>query len=404
MKAKTNRQKIEDILERGIEKIIDKRHLKKLLLSGKVLRIKHGIDPTGPDIHLGRAAQLLKLRAFQELGHKIVLIIGDFTARIGDPSDKPEGRKGLSSEEIEKNMKNYLEQFSKILDLEKTEIRYNSEWFSKMNLEDFIRIAGNFSVQQLVHRRNFKQRWQAKKPIFLPEIIYPILQGYDSVMVQANVELGGYDQLFNLKMGRILQEINQQEPQDIVTLKMLPGLDGRKMSTSWDNMITIVEDPSNMYGKIMSMKDELIPLYFELCTDTPLKEIKRIEKEIKSNKINPRDAKARLAFEIVSFYHGKDKATEAEKEFIRVFKEKKEPKDIRTFFCPKKEYQIVDLLVSLGFAKSKSDAKRLITQGGVKIDGKVQNDWKKIVQIKEGMIIQVGKLRFAKMTFQDGKS
>jgi len=401
MKTKTDPKKIEDILERGVEKIINKDHLKKALLSGKVLRVKHGIDPTGPDIHLGRAAQLLKLKAFQDLGHKIVLIIGDFTAQIGDPSDKPEGRKGLTLEEIKNNLSGYLKQFSKILDIKKTEIRYNSEWFGKLKLDELLNVVKNFSVQQLVHRRNFKQRWNEEKPIYLPEILYPIFQGYDSVMVKADVELGGYDQLFNLKMGRTLQEMHNQQPQDIVTLKMLPGTDGRKMSTSWGNVVTIVEDPNNMYGKIMSMKDELIPLYFELCTTVPLQEIKEIEKGMKGGKINPRDAKARLAFEIVAFYHGKTKAKEAEKEFVRVFKEKKEPQKIRKFFAPKKEYPIVELLVGLGFAKSKSDAKRLIIQGGVKIDGKVQKDWKQVVKIKEGMIIQVGKLKFAQMTFND---
>ncbi len=401
MKTKIKDDKIKEILEKGVEKIIDREHLAKKLLSQKPLRVKHGVDPTGPNIHLGRAAQLLKLRAFQDLGHKVVIIIGDFTARIGDPSDKPEGRKGLTSEEIKANMSNYLKQFSKILDIKKAEIRYNSEWFSKMKLEDFLKMANNFSVQQLVHRRNFKQRWTKKQPIYLPEIIYPILQGYDSVMVEADIELGGYDQLFNLKMGRILQEIYNQEPQDIITLKMLPGLDGRKMSTSWDNMISIVEDPHTMYGKIMSMRDELIPLYFELCTTLPLKEIKEVEEKLKEGKINPRDVKARLAFEIVSFYYGKNKARQAEKEFIRVFREKREPEKMKKFFAPQKEYSIVDLLVGLGFAKSKSEAKRLITQGGVKIDGKVQKDWKKIVKVKEGMIVQVGKLKFAKMTFND---
>jgi len=330
-----------------------------------------------------------------------VLIIGDFTAQIGDPSDKPEGRKGLTLEEIKNNLSGYLKQFSKILDIKKTEIRYNSEWFEKLKLDELLNVVKNFSVQQLVHRRNFKQRWNEEKPIYLPEILYPIFQGYDSVMVKADVELGGYDQLFNLKMGRTLQEMHNQQPQDIVTLKMLPGTDGRKMSTSWGNVVTIVEDPNNMYGKIMSMKDELIPLYFELCTTVPLQEIKEIEKGMKGGKINPRDAKARLAFEIVAFYHGKTKAKEAEKEFVRVFKEKKEPQKIRKFFAPKKEYPIVELLVGLGFAKSKSDAKRLIIQGGVKIDGKVQKDWKQVVKIKEGMIIQVGKLKFAQMTFND---
>lgn len=392
-----NNQKIEKVLERGTEKIIDREHFKDALFCGKKLRIKHGIDPTGDKIHLGRATQLWKLREFQDLGHKVVLIFGDFTARIGDPSDKPEGRKGLSENEIKKNLENYLKQIGKILDIQKTEIRHNSEWFSKMNIGDFLRLANNFSVQQLIHRRNFKARWENKKPIALTEICYPLLQGYDSVMVEADAELGGYDQLFNLKMGRIIQQIFGQMPQDIVTLKMLPGLDGRKMSTSWGNVVNILDEPYDMYGKLMSMADQMMPIYFEMCALALPEELLAINKKLKSE--NPRDIKSDLAKKIVMLYWGEKSALGAQKEFERVFKDKKQPSDIRKFFVPKKEYPIVDLIKGLHFAQSKSEAKRLIDQGGVRIDGEKITDTKKIIKTREGMIVQAGKLNFAKLTY-----
>lgn len=393
-----NNQKIEEILETGIEKIIDKDHLKEALYSGKHLRIKHGIDPTGPKIHLGRAAQLWKLKQFQDLGHQIIIIFGDFTAQIGDPSDKPEGRKGLTEKEIGGNLKNYLGQIGKIIDISKTEIRHNSEWLGKMGLKDFLNLANNFSVQQLIHRRNFKERWTKKQPISFAEISYPVLQGYDSAMVKADLELGGYDQLFNLKMGRIIQQIFNQKPQDIMTLKMLPGLDERKMSTSWGNVVNIEDEAQEMYGKLMSMKDEMIPIYYEMCLFSSLGELSDINKLLKEK--NPRDIKTELAQRITSLYHGKIKSQGAQKEFERIFKEKKEPENIRKYFVPRKEYPLIDLIKGLHFAKSKSEAKRLIEGGGVKIDGEKITDTKKNIKVKEGMLIQSGKLNFARLTYE----
>ena len=393
--------KIEQVLSRGVEKVISKEHFKNALVSGKKLRIKHGIDPTGDKIHLGRATQLWKLKEFQELGHKIVLIIGDFTARIGDPSDKPEGRKGRSSEQIEKNLKKYLEQFSKILDTSKAEIRYNSEWFDKISLGDFLKITGNFSIQQLIHRRNFKQRWKNKEPITLEEICYPILQGYDSLMIKADLELGGSDQLFNLKTGRTIQRLFNQKPQDIMTLKMLFGLDNRKMSTSWGNVINITDEPKDMFGKVMSMKDEMIYDYFELCTRIEAKELKKIEELLKNKQANPKDIKERLAREIVRLYHGEKASIMAKQEFEKVFKNKERPSQIRTLFAPKPSYVLQELLVFIHFASSKAEAKRLVEQGGVKIDDSVIKDYKKNIIITEGMVIQVGKRNFAKFTKND---
>jgi len=383
----------EQLLTRGVEKIVNLDNLKKALNSKKKLRVKLGIDPTGDKIHIGRAIQLWKLRAFQELGHKIVLIIGDFTALVGDPSDKPEGRTGMTKEEVNKNMKAYLKQIDKIIDVKKAEIRHNSEWFSKMKLNDFLSLANNFSVQQLIQRRNFKERWGSQKPITLKEITYPLLQGYDSVMIEADVEIGGYDQLFNLNAGRDVQKLFNQKPQDIMTLTMLDGLDGRKMSTSWGNVVNITDEPNDMFGKLMSMKDDMIDSYFELCTQLSLEEIKELKKSYK----NPRDLKAVLAKEIISLYYDKKLVNQAEKEFEKVFKDKDLPTDIREFFCPKDEYSVLEILPHLDLAKSKTEAKRLIQQGGVKIGNKIVDDIYFIVKVKQGLILQVGKRKFAKL-------
>ena len=386
--------KKEQLLTRGIEKIIDLDNFKEALNSKKKLRVKLGIDPTGDKIHIGRATQLWKLRLFQELGHKVVLIIGDFTALVGDPSDKPDGRSGLAKEEINKNMKSYLKQIDKVLDVKKAEIRYNTEWFSKMKLADFLNLASNFSIQQLVQRRNFKERWESQKPISLKEITYPLLQGYDSVAVKADIELGGYDQLFNLNSGRDVQKIFNQKPQNIMALKMLDGLDGRKMSTSWGNVVNITDEPNDMFGKLMSMNDDMIDSYFELCTQLSFEEIGKFKKEFS----NPRNLKAVLAKEIISLYHDREKAEKAEQEFEKVFKDKEIPTKIREFFCPKDKYSILEMLPHLDLAKSKGAAKRLVQQGGVKIENVVINDIHFEITVKEGMIIQVGKRNFAKLT------
>jgi tyrosyl-tRNA synthetase len=265
-------------------------------------------------------------------------------------------------------------------------------------MKDLVSLCMRFSAQQMIQRRSFKERWESNNPIGVHELLYPIFQGYDSVAVLADLEIGGFDQLFNLKVGREIQKIFGKEPQDIMTLKMLPGLDGRKMSTTWGNVINIVDEPKEMYGKIMSLPDELIPLYFELCTLLSLKEIKEIERALKEKKVNPRDLKAKLAKEIVSFYHGKEKAKVAEDEFNRVFREKKLPQEIPIFFATKKAYPFPELLFEAKLVNSKSEAKRMILQGGVKIDGNTENDWKKIIQLKEGMVIQLGKRKFVKIS------
>jgi len=348
-------------------------------------------------MHIGRAIQLWKLRAFQNLGHQIVFIVGDFTGKIGDASDKESIRKPLTDNEIQKNLKDYKKQIGKILDMKKVEFHYNSEWSKKLKLDDFLSIAMNFTAQQMIQRRNFKERWDSGKPIGIHELTYPILQGYDSVMIKADVEIGGYDQLFNLKTGRDMQRIFKQKPQNIMVSKMLYGLDNRKMSTSWGNVINILDKAEDMYGKIMSMKDELILHYFELTTQLPLAEIKKIEKALKKKEMNPKDAKNILAKEIISIYHNKKAGENAEKKFNRVFKENKIPLKIPIFKTSKKSFFILDLLSETKLCSSKKEAKRLIIQGGVSIDNKKIKDWQKNVKLKNNIVLKVGKRKFVKI-------
>lgn len=388
----TDPKKIQEVLTRGVENIFEKESLEKKLLSGKQLRIKHGIDPTGPKIHLGRAAQFWKLREFQDLGHKIVLIIGDFTAQIGDASDKTAMRKSLTEKEIKANMKDYAKQIGKVLNMKKVELKYNSQWFKKMKVGDFAKLQMIFTAQQLIQRRNFKERWDKGSPIGAHELDYPIFQGYDSVMVKADAETGGTDQLFNLQAGREIQKHFGQQQQDIITLKMLNGLDGRKMSTSWGNIITIIDEPNDMFGKIMSMKDELIGEYLELATRLNAEETAKIK-----YLPNPRDQKVILAKEIVKMYHGEKAAEAAEKEFDKVFRNKEMPSEIEIFETDRKTYPILDLLCDSGLAESKSEAKRLLEGGAVEISQKRIEKWREEVNIGNEMVIKVGKRKFVKI-------
>lgn len=408
MKINIDPKKIEEILSRGVEKIIDKDCLRKKLLSGEKLRIKHGLDPTGPKIHLGRAVQFLKLKEFQDLGHRIILIIGDFTAQIGDASDKTAMRQPLSKEEVKENSKSYLSQIGKILNLKKTEIYYNSRWLNQMTINTLISLAMKFTAQQMIQRRNFKERWENKKPIGLHELLYPIFQGYDSVAVRADIEIGGSDQLFNLKTGRIIQEFFGQAPQNIIALKMLLGTDNKKMSTSCGNVINITDEPFQMYSKIMSMNDEIMPDYLEHYTRIPLKELEIIKKDLKnkkgypvkcllSNKVNPKEIKSKLAKEITALFYDKKTASVASEEFERIFKEKKLPSEIPEILIKEKNLNILEFLVKTNLVSSKGMAKRLILQKGIKINNEIQNDWKKDISIKKGLIVQAGKRKFVKI-------
>lgn len=383
---------LEEILTRGVEEVIEKKSLERKLKSKKGLRIKYGVDPTAPDIHLGIAAILRKLAKLQKLGHHIIFLIGDFTATIGDPSGAKKTRPMLSEAEVRHNAKTYTDQASKILDINKTEIRYNSEWYKKLSLVDFLKIKSNFTLQRILERDDFTERLKSNKEIRMHEIDYPILQGYDSVMLKADLEIGGSDQKFNMLAGRKLMEKFNLPPQDVITVKILVGTDGvKKMSKSVGNYIGITEEPDQMYGKIMSLPDELILPYFELCTDVGLDEVKKIK--------NPLDQKMRLAFEIVKIYHNKEEAEKAEREFIRVFRKKEVPSKVESKFV--KSRNIVDILVEANLVSSKSEAKRLIAQGGVEF--KIGNQKIKVHDIKENVpieknpIIQVGKRRFVQL-------
>jgi len=390
-------EKINNLLSRGVEEIIERDSLIKKLKSGKKLRIKHGIDPTGPKIHLGRALQFWKLKEFQDLGHQVVLIIGDFTALIGDASDKSSQRRPLSEKEIKENMKDYQKQIGKILDLKKTEIHRNSEWHNKTSLKEIIKIAQYFTAQQMIHRRNFQERWEKGNPISIAELLYPILQGIDSLKIKADVEIGGSDQLFNLKVGREIQEMFAKEPQDIMTLELLPGLDGEKMSTSKGNTINILDPAKEMFGKLMSMKDEMIEVYLKLYPSLSEEEKEELLNLLKNKSVNPRDIKEKLAFSITKLYWGEKEAQKAKEDFEIIFRKKEIPNEISIFLTNKIKYPILDLLFDAKLAKSKSEAKRLILQKGVEIDNQLKKDWKEIVEIKDGMVIKVGKRNFVKI-------
>ena len=390
---------MKDILTRGVAEVIERSHLERTLKSKKKLRVKLGIDPTAPDLHLGHAVVLRKLKQFQDLDHKIVIIIGDFTAQIGDPSGRSEERRPLGRQAIKRNERNYLKEAGKIINIRKAEVRHNSEWFLKEGTESLIKLAGSSTLQQVLRRADFKKRLKEGSDLTLLEAFYPVLQGYDSVKVKANVEVGGTDQKFNLLMGRRVQRHFELPEQDILTVPLLEGTDGvRKMSKSFGNYVGLDEPPEAMFGKLMAINDNLIVRYFELCTDVPEKRIKEMAKLLKNKKLNPRDAKIILAFEIVSLYHGKAKAKAASGEFERVFKAGERPSDIPQIKIGKKKIGIVDLLVEIGFASSKSAATRLVTQGGVRTNGDRITNPKEIIEIpKGGTIIRAGKRKFAEV-------
>lgn len=392
----TKDEQIKEVLTRGVTNAIERKHLEGVMRSGKKLRVKFGIDPTGPQVHLGHAVTFWKLRAFQDLGHKVVLIIGDFTARIGDPSDKEAERQPLTKAQVEENAKDYLEQVSGIIDLKKTEVHHNSDWHDKSSKQDLIEEAMNFTVNQMIQRDNFMMRYKEDKPIGLHEFLYPILQGMDSVAIKADVELGGNDQYFNLLAGRTLQKKYGQKPQDILTFDLVEGTDGRKMSKSYDNAIYLNDAPEEKYGKVMSIKDELIARYFEMMTYLPEKEVKKVEADLKKKK-NFRDAKARLAFEIVKRYHGEREAKKAAADFENKFVKKGTPLDMPTIKIKKATMFLSEILVEAKLASSKSEGRRLIEQGGVKIDGAVIGEREAVIEPHSGMIIQVGKRKFVKV-------
>ncbi|MDQ5901446.1 MAG: tyrosyl-tRNA synthetase [Patescibacteria group bacterium] len=357
-------KKIEELLTRGVEEVIDKENLKKKLLSGKQLRIKLGIDPTSPNIHLGRSIPLLKLKDFQDLGHKVVFIAGDFTGIIGDTSDKDSERPMLTEKIIKQNLKNYKKQVGKIIDLKKCEFHQNSKWLKKLGYKEVGEHANIFSINQFISRENIAKRLKEGKRVSLREVLYPLMQGYDSVAIKADVELGGTDQKFNLLAGRDMQKEVGQNPQDIVMTKIIEGLDGRKMSSSWGNTINFLDEPNEMYGKIMSMSDDLIIPYFKLLTRVPMEMVAEHEKSL-SLGFNPKDIKQKLAFEITKMYHDQKKAEKAEEFWQNTFSKKEIPEDLKEINAAKgSSLKIVFSLAKL--LPSISEFNRRINGGAIK--------------------------------------
>lgn len=389
-----------EIIKRGVTEIILEkdllRKLEKSFAEKRPLRIKAGFDPTAPDIHLGHTVLLEKMRQFQELGHEVIFLIGDFTGMIGDPSGKNETRKPLTREEVLENAKTYKEQIFKILAPEKTLIDFNSRWMSSMTVEDLIKLTSHYTVARMLEREDFKQRFTSQGPISIHEFIYPLVQGYDSVTLKADVELGGTDQRFNLLVGRELQKEYGQEPQCLVIMPLLEGTDGvKKMSKSLGNYIGISEPPKEMFGKLMSVTDELMVRYYELLSHISIEELTALKRGLADGAVHPKKAKEDLAFEIVERYWGKDPAVHAKEEFEHIFKDRELPEDIPAITIPSGGW-LPQIMKDTGLSKSSSEAIRLIKQGGVKINETSVTD--PDVQLQKGdHILKVGKRRFFKV-------
>ena len=392
-----------EFLKKGTVDVIREEDLKTKLersaKTGKPLRVKLGLDPTAPDIHVGHTVVIRKLKAFQDLGHTVIFLIGDFTGMIGDPSGKNVTRPPLSREEVNTNAETYKRQMFKLLDPEKTELRFNGEWMDKFNSADFIKLCAKTTVKQILERDDFTKRLNEEKPISLHELLYPLVQGYDSVALNADIELGGTDQKFNLLMGRNLQREFDQEPQVVITTPLLEGLDGvNKMSKSLNNYIGIDESPNDMFGKIMSISDELMWRYYELLTDLSPADISNLRSQIAEGK-NPRDVKVDLAKLIIKDFHSAAAANEAEDEFIRRFVDKSAPTEMEEVAVPPASYRLADLVVASGFVASKGEARRVIEQGGVKLDGEKMTSATAEIDLSGGgsVVLQVGKLKFARL-------
>jgi tyrosyl-tRNA synthetase len=387
------------LLRRGVAEVIVETELTKLLESGKPLRLKQGFDPSCPDIHLGHVVGLRKLSQFQKLGHRVVLIVGDWTAQIGDPSGVSATRTMLSAEEVKSNAQTYMDQFFKVVDKDKTEVRWQSEWFGKFSLEDVIKLTSKFTVAQFLAREDFAKRYSTGRPIAITELLYPLLQAYDSVAIEADVEFGGTDQKFNCLVGRELQQIMGQRPQQVFLVPLLIGTDGsQKMSKSLGNYIGVDEPPSEIYGKVMSIPDSLIFDYLELVSDVPDKEITDFKKQMAEQAVNPMAIKKRLAQDIVTQFHGAPAAGEAGEHFAKVFQRRETPEEVVPLRpSGANNNTLTAELTEAGLTKSRSEARRLLAQGAIEIDGKIINEDLEITQIKKGSIIKVGKRRFAQI-------
>ena len=392
-----------DIIKRGVVEIIPEdelvKKIEKSLKTSKPLNIKLGCDPSRPDLHIGHSVVIRKLAQFQELGHQAILIIGDFTGMIGDPSGRNATRPALTLEATRINGNSYFEQASKILHKEKTKIVYNSEWLGKMSFEDVIKLASKYTVARMIERDDFTKRFKAGEPISVHEFLYPLAQAIDSVAIESDVELGGTDQKFNLLVGRDIQREYGIEPQVILTMPLLVGIDGvEKMSKSYDNYIGISDEPSQIFGRTLSIPDNLIYQYFELATNVSNQKLAEVKSQLSDGNTNPRDIKRELARTLVTMYHNQEAAETAQQEFDNIFINKGLPDEIEEFNVgDKKDINILDLIILVNFAPSKGEARRLLTQGGVSIDGEKISDVQSSISVKSGMILKVGKRKFIKL-------
>lgn len=399
IKIITDEKQIEKVLTRGVENIYpNKESLKKILMSGKKLRIYNGIDPTG-QLHIGHGIVLRKLRQFQDLGHEVIVLIGDFTATIGDPTDKLSTRQPLSREQVLNNTKDYKKLIGKILDITKSNIRFlhNEKWTNKLKPADMLALASYFTVSQLLERNMFRERIKAGKEIHVHEFLYPIFQAYDSVTMDVDMEIGGNDQTFNMLAGRTLMKKIKNKEKFVLTTKLLEDPTGKKMGKSEGNAIALADSPANMYGKIMSWPDGMIMSSFEILTDLPNETLLEVKDQLALGRVNPRDAKLNLAFEIVKIYYGEKKAQKAKEEFINVFSKKELPREIKEFKIQGEKINIINLLLKCGAVKSRGEAKRLIEQKGIKVNNEVVNDWSAEIVFRGGEIIQIGKIKFFKI-------
>lgn len=390
------RMNIDELLTRGVAEVIVDSELRQRLAEGVPLRLKQGFDPTRPDMHIGHAVGLRKLRQFQELGHQVVLIVGDWTAQIGDPSGRDETRPRLSAAEVRANAETYMEQFFRVVDRQRTEVRWQSEWFGSFTLEQALDLAGRFTLAQMLAHETFRRRYESGAALTILELMYPMLQGYDSVAIRADVEFGGTDQKFNILAGRELMAQLGMRPQQVVLVPLIPGTDGRKMSKTFLNTIDIRMPPAEMFGRVMSMSDAVIPLYFEVFTDVPLEELAELRQALAEGTVNPRDLKARIAREIVAQFHDPAAAQEAEAAFVRQFVQREAPAEMPEHPLLTAT-PIVDLLVTAGLAASKSEARRLIDGGGVRVNGERVEGYDLVLQPGANAVVQVGRRKFVRV-------
>lgn len=387
---------LHELLTRGVAEVIVESELRELLSSGQKLRLKQGFDPSRPHMHIGHTVGLRKLRKFQELGHQVVLIVGDWTAQIGDPSGRDETRPRLTAETVQSNARTYMEQFFRVVDRSHTEVRWQSEWFGTFTLENALDLAGRFTLAQMLAHETFRKRYESGAPLTILELMYPMLQGYDSVAINADVEFGGTDQKFNNLAGRELMSQMGMKPQQVLLVPLIPGTDGRKMGKSFDNTVDITLPPSEMYGKIMSMSDEVLPLYYEVLTDTALQELAQIKQALGEGSVNPRDLKMRLAHDIVTQFYSAADAAEAEAAFVRQFVRRELPADIPVHAIAAPT-NIVDLMVAAGLTASKGEARRLITGGGVRVDGERVENFDRLLEPGADVVVQVGRRKFVRV-------